>query len=252
MNTSSTEVNAGFGDHAVVTKSEWLAAGAKLVALEKAFTRERDKLSANRREMPWVEVEKEYTFDTPEGKKTLGQLFEGKSQLIVFHFMFGPGWAEGCEGCSFVSDHTDTAVPHIESKDVKFVAISRAPLAEFLPFKKHMGWHFDWVSSAGTTFNYDYDVSFKPEELAEPVFYNYREQKLNYEEQNGITVFVKTPEGRIFRTYSAYERGEDLFMTTYNWLDITPRGRDENMPGTGQWNSVNPSNWVRLHDQEGR
>lgn len=250
---TTTQVNAGFGDHAVVPKSEWIAAGRDLVAQEKAFTRERDKLSAKRREMPWMEVEKEYLFDATDGKKTLGELFEVKSQLIVFHFMFAPEWDEGCDGCSFVSDHVDAAVPHLESKDVKYVAISRAPPAKFLPFKKRMGWHFDWVSSEGTTFNYDFGVAFKPEDLsAGPVFYNYREQNLNSEDQNGVTVFVKTPDGRIFRTYSTYERGEDLLMTTYNWLDLTPKGRDEDIPGTGQWNSIKPSNWVRLHDQDGR
>lgn len=250
---TATTVNIGSGDHAVVTESEWLAAGAALVAQEKAFTRERDKLSAKRREMPWTEVKKEYVFETQDGKKTLGDLFEGKSQLIVFHFMFAPGWEEGCEGCSFVSDHLDPAVPHLESKDVKYVAISRAPLAEFLPFKKHMGWHFDWLSSAETTFNYDFGVSFRREDLAAgPVFYNYREQTLKGEEQNGLTVFVKTPDGRIFRTYSTYERGEDLLMTTYNLLDLTPKGRDEDTPGNAQWSSVKPTEWVRFHDQDGR
>lgn len=240
---TATEVNAGFGDHAVVTESEWLAAGRALLVQEKAFTRERDKLSAKRREMPWVEVKKEYSFDTPEGKKTLGELFEGKNQLIVYHFMFAPGWDEGCPGCSFVSDHIGGALPHLESKDVKYVAVSRAPLAEFLPFKERMGWTFDWVSSQGSTFNYDFSASFIPEDLAAgPVLYNFVEQKLKSEDQPGLTVFVKSPDGRIFRTYSTYERGLDILLTTYNLLDLTPKGRDED----------GGMSWVRFHDQYGK
>jgi predicted dithiol-disulfide oxidoreductase (DUF899 family) len=242
MQTAS-KVNAGFGDHAVATHSEWLAAARELVAQEKAFTRERDKLSAKRRDMPWVEVDKLYTFHTPEGEKTLGDLFEGKSQLMVYHYMFAPGWDEGCPGCSFVSDHIDGALPHVESKDVKYVAVSRAPLAEFLPFKERMGWKFDWVSSAGTTFNYDFGVSFLPDDLSSGnVLYNYTEQKLKSQEQPGLTVFVKSPDGRIFRTYSTYERGLDLLLNAYNLLDLTPKGRDE----------AGAMDWVKFHDQYGK
>jgi predicted dithiol-disulfide oxidoreductase (DUF899 family) len=240
---TATKVNAGFGEHAVVTDREWIAASRELLAQEKAFTRERDKLSAKRREMPWVQIEKEYVFDTPEGKKTLGELFEGKSQLIVYHYMYAPGWDEGCTGCSFVSDHVDGALVHLNSKDVKYVAVSRAPLAEFLPFKERMGWNFDWVSSEGTTFNYDFGVSFKPQDLtAGNVMYNFTEQPLKSEEQPGLTVLVKTPDGRIFRTYSTYERGLDLLLTAYNLLDLTPKGRDEE----------GAMSWVRFHDQYGK
>jgi predicted dithiol-disulfide oxidoreductase (DUF899 family) len=246
------KVNLGFGDHIVVSKDEWFSAAEQLVAQEKAFTRERDKLSANRRNMPWMEITQEYLFDTPMGKKKLGELFEDKSQLIVFHFMFAPDWVEGCEGCSFVCDHVDAAVPHIESKDIKFIAISRASLATFLPFKKRMGWHFDWISSEGTTFNYDFGVSFKPDDLsAGPVYYNYREQPIRNQDQPGVTVFVKAPDGRVFRTYSTYERGEDLLMTTYNWLDLTPKGRDEDTPETNpKWFTVEPSSWPRLRPSD--
>lgn len=237
---TATKVDAGIAGHPVVAESEWMEAARGLLAQEKAFTRERDRLSAKRRELPWTEVTKEYTFDAPAGRKTLAQLFEGKSQLIAYHFMFAPGWVEGCPGCSFLSDHIDGTLPHLESKDVKYVAVSRAPLAEFLPYKKRMGWKFDWVSSAGTSFNYDFGVSFKPEDLAAgPVQYNYTVQPLKSQEQPGLTVFVKTPEGRIFRTYATYERGLDLLLTTYNLLDLTPKGRDEE----------SAMDWVRYHDQ---
>jgi predicted dithiol-disulfide oxidoreductase (DUF899 family) len=240
---TAEKVNTAFGDHAAVTESEWMAASRDLLAQEKAFTRERDKLSAKRRELPWVEVEKDYAFETPDGTKSLGDLFEGKSQLIVYHFMFAPGWDEGCSGCSFISDQIDGALLHLKAKDVKYVAVSRAPLAEFLPFKSRMDWKFDWVSSAGTTFNYDFGVSFKPEDLAAgPVQYNFTDQKLKSEEQPGLTVFTKTPDGRIYRTYSTYERGLDLLLDTYNLLDLTPKGRDEE----------GGMSWVRLHDQYGK
>jgi predicted dithiol-disulfide oxidoreductase (DUF899 family) len=232
---TATKSNLEIRDHTVVPQDEWIAAGQELLAQEKAFTRERDKLSAKRREMPWMEVTKEYVFDTLDGKKTLGELFEGKSQLIVYHRMFAPGDDEGCTGCSFVSDHIDNTLAHLESKDVKYVAVSRGPLADFMPFKKRMGWKFDWVSSSGTTFNYDFDVSFKPQDLAAgDVRYNFVEQKLS--------VFAKTEDGRIFRTYSTYERGLDLLLTTYNLLDLTPKGRDED----------GAMSWVKFHDQYGK
>ncbi len=235
-------VNAGFGAHGVVSQDEWIAAGQELLAKEKEFTKLRDQLSAKRRELPWVAVTKDYVFETNEGKKSLGELFGDKSQLIVYHFMFAPGWDEGCMGCSFVSDHFDAALLHMPAKDVAFVAVSRAPLAEFQAFKKRMGWKFPWVSSAGTTFNYDFGVSFHQKDYeAGPVFYNFKDQKLTSEEQPGLTVFVKDADGRIYRTYSTYERGLDMLLGTYNLLDLTPKGRDE----------TSGMKWVTFHDRYG-
>ncbi|HVT11866.1 MAG TPA: thioredoxin family protein [Fimbriimonadaceae bacterium] len=226
--------------HPVVSQDEWMAASVELLAKEKEFTKLRDQLSAKRRELPWVQVTQEYEFETPEGKKSLRDLFGDKSQLIVYHFMFAPGWDEGCPGCSFVSDHFDGALLHMKAKDVAFVAISRAPLAEFLPFKKRMGWGFDWISSAGSTFSYDFGASFRREDLdAGPVVYNFKEQSMKSEDQPGLTVFVKDAEGRIFRTYSTYERGLDLLCGAYNLLDLTPKGRDES----------SAMDWVDFHDK---
>ncbi len=226
--------------HPVVSQDEWMAASAELLAKEKEFTKLRDQLSARRRALPWVQVAKEYQFDTPEGKKSLRDLFGDKSQLIVYHFMFAPGWEEGCTGCSFVSDHFDGALLHLKPKDVAFVAVSRASLAEFQPFKKRMGWGFDWISSAGSTFSYDFGASFRREDLdAGPVVYNFKEQPIQSEDLPGLTVFVKDAEGRIFRTYSTYERGLDLLLGTYNLLDLTPKGREEQ----------SAMDWVDFHDR---
>src|SRR5579862_4423407 len=172
--------NAGFGDHKVVSQEEWIAASQDLLKKEKEFTKLRDKLSVERRQLPWVEVTKEYLFDTPAGKRSLKDLFGTKTQLITYHFMFAPGWEEGCTGCSFVSDQFDAALLHLKPKDVALVAISRATLAEFLPFKERMGWKFDWFSCANNSFAYDFGASFHQEDVdAGPVFYNFKEQKLN-------------------------------------------------------------------------
>jgi predicted dithiol-disulfide oxidoreductase (DUF899 family) len=245
MSTIANETNnvdAASRNHKVVSQAEWLAASRELLAKEKEFTKLRDQLSEKRRELPWVEVTKEYVFDTPEGKKSLAELFGSRSQLIVYHFMFAPGWDEGCPGCSFVSDHFDGSLLHLKPKDVAFVAVSRAPLEEFLPFKERMGWRFDWVSSAGTTFNYDFGVSFHRGDLdAGPVLYNFTEQSLKNDEQPGLSVFVKAADGRIFRTYSTYERGLDPLLGTYNLLDLTPKGRDE----------AHGMDWVTHHDKYG-
>jgi predicted dithiol-disulfide oxidoreductase (DUF899 family) len=223
----------------VVTREQWLEASRELLRKEKELTRFRDKVSRLRRELPWVRVEKEYTFDSPEGPATLSDLFGDKSQLIVYHFMYGPGWEEGCPGCSFVSDHVDAARRHFEHHDIAYVAVSRAPLAEFLPFKKRMGWTFRWVSSNGTDFNYDYSVSFRREDLdGGPVLYNFTMQKLNGDEQPGLSVFFKDAEGRVYHTYSTYERGLDLLLGAYNFIDLAPKGRDE----------ASPMEWVRYHD----
>ena len=223
--------------HPVVSEKEWLAAGLGLLKKEKAFTRQRDELTKQRQELPWMEVKK-YEFDTTQGKKTLADLFGDKNQLMTYHFMFAPGWEEGCPGCSFVSDHFDAVVRHLETKGIAFVAVSRAPLQEFLPFKARMGWNFEWVSSNGSEFNYDFGVSFRREDLDRgPVLYNFVEQKLRSEEQPGLSVFFKDEEGRIYRTYSTYERGLDLLIGVYNFIDLTPVGRNEQ----------SPMDWVEFH-----
>ena len=227
----------------VVSEKEWLAARQKLLAKEKEFSRQRDAMAALRREMPWVKVEKNYTFDWPNGKVSLANLFDGRSQLIVYHFMLGPDWKEGCPGCSFLADTFDGAIPHLAARDTSFVVVSRAPLAQILPFQKRMGWHFPWVSSSGTSFNYDYRVSFTKEERdTGSIFYNYGPFKRTDEEHPGASVFQKNDAGEIFHTYSTYARGLDSMLAAYNWLDITPKGRDEANLGF-------PMAWVRHHDK---
>jgi predicted dithiol-disulfide oxidoreductase (DUF899 family) len=232
----------------VVSREEWLAARKKLLAKEKRLTRERDAIAAERRQLPWVKVEKNYVFDSPSGKKTLADLFEGRSQLIVYHFMFGPEWKEGCPSCSFNMDHTDGALVHLGQRDVSFAAVSRAPLSKIGPFKKRMGWTFSWVSSYGTDFNYDYQASFAPEQIAKgKVEYNFDLVEFPSAEAPGISVFYKDKDGNIFHTYSAYARGSENTVNTYNYLDLAPKGRDEDeLPFT--------MSWVRHHDryQNGR
>ena len=230
--------------HQVVTAEEWIAAGKGLLQKEKEFTRARDVLSAARRELPWMKVETDYVFEGSDGPISLADLFNGNSQLIVYHMMYAPGWEEGCPGCSFVCDHLDSARQHFEHHDVAYVAISRAPFADFAAFKDRMGWKFRWVSSNQNTFNYDFGVSYHREDLdAGPVLHNFTMQKLNGDEQPGLSVFTKDEDGNIYRTYSTYERGLDLLVGAYNYLDLTPKGRNE----TG------PMSWVNFHDQyEGR
>jgi predicted dithiol-disulfide oxidoreductase (DUF899 family) len=226
--------------HQVVSADEWIAASRAFLKREKEFTRARDALSAARRELPWVRIDKEYVFDGPNGSIRLADLFDGRSQLLVYHFMYAPGWDEGCAGCSFVCDHVDAARQHFEHHDVAYVAVSRAPLAEFQAFKARMGWTFPWVSSNGNDFNYDMGVSFRREDLDRgPVPFNFTEQKLSGEEQPGLTVFTKDADGNVYRTYSTYERGLDLLIGAYNYLDLTPNGRNE----TG------PMSWMRFHDR---
>jgi predicted dithiol-disulfide oxidoreductase (DUF899 family) len=227
----------------VVAPNKWLAARKQLLAKEKEFTRLRDELSRLRREMPWEKVEKQYLFDGPEGKETLASLFGGRSQLIVYHFMFGPGWKEGCPSCSFVSDGIDGTVPHLAARDTTMLAISRATLPEIEAFKKRMGWKFKWVSSFGSDFNFDYHVSFsKAEKEKGKVYYNYAEGGFPSEEGPGTSVFYKDAAGDIFHTYSSYARGLDMLVGTYNYLDLTPKGRDEGaLPRTMAW--------VRHHDR---
>jgi predicted dithiol-disulfide oxidoreductase (DUF899 family) len=229
--------------HPVVSREEWLAARKALLLEEKELTRMRDRLNAARRALPWVKVAKDYLFEGPEGRETLSDLFAGRSQLIVKHFMFGPGWSEGCVGCSFESDHAEAALVHLEHHDVSYVAVSRAPSAEIEPFRKRMGWHFKWVSSYGSDFNYDFHVSFTADEMARgEASYNYERQQVASDEMSGKSVFYKDETGAIFHTYSSYARGGELFLGTYHYLDITPKGRNE----TGRGNLTD---WVRHHDR---
>ena len=231
--------------HTVVTRDEWLEARRAHLAREKEFSRLRDQLSAERRAMPWVKVDKPYVFERAEGKVTLGDLFDGRRQLIVYHFMFGPGWEEGCPNCSFLADHIDGAVPHLAQRDVTLLAVSRAPLRQIEAFKKRMGWRFTWVSSYGNDFNRDYHVSFTKEEAAKgAVFYNFGLREFRSEEAPGLSVFYKDEHGEVFHTYSSYGRGLDLLMGTYNYLDLAPKGRDEDALAFTMA-------WVRHHDRYG-
>ena len=212
----------------IVSRQEWLGARKKLLAREKRLTHERDAIAAERRQLPWVKVEKNYVFDTRSGKQTLADLFDGKSQLIVYHFMFGPDWQEGCPSCSFIMDHTDGALAHLAQRDVSFAAISRAPISKIEAFKKRLGWKFNWVSSNGSDFNYDYHVSFTPEQKAQgKVEYNFDLMEFPSAEAPGISVFYKDKNGTIFHTYSAYARGTEAPLGTYAYLDLVPKGRDE-------------------------
>jgi predicted dithiol-disulfide oxidoreductase (DUF899 family) len=232
--------------HEVVSRDEWIAARKELLRKEKEFTRQRDGLSRQRRELPWVKVEENYLFDGPQGKETLADLFDGRSQLIVYHFMFHPDWHEGCPSCSFVVDHLDGTIPHLAARDVSLVLVSRAPLAKIATFKKRMGWRFRWVSSFGSDFNYDYHVSFTPEQKATgKVDYNYAMEEFPSDESPGASVFYKDSEtGEIFHTYSAYARGLEPLMLTYALLDLVPKGRDEDGLGFTM-------EWLRHHDRYG-
>lgn len=232
----------------VVSRDEWLAARKQLLIEEKELTHHVDRVRAMRRELPWVRVEKTYVFDGPHGKETLADLFAGRSQLIVRHFMFGPGWQEGCVGCSFASDHVEGALAHLEHHDVTYVAVSRAPLADIEAFRRRMGWQFKWVSSFGSDFNYDYHVSFTPEEVARgKAVYNFELQDLRVpiEELSGVSVFYREGSGEVFHTYSCHARGDEGGLTTYFYLDLTPKGRNETGPGH------NLTDWVRHHDRYG-
>jgi predicted dithiol-disulfide oxidoreductase (DUF899 family) len=230
-------------DHQVATRDEWITARKELLAKEKEMTRLTDQLNADRRNLPWVKVEKPYVFETSDGQKTLADLFDGRSQLIVYHFMFGPQAKEGCVGCSFFADHVDGPNMHIAHHDVSFVAISRAPLSQIDAYKQRMGWRFNWVSSSSTDFNYDFHVSFRKEDLAKgKVYYNYEMTDASMEDLHGMSVFFKDESGAIFHTYSSYGRGDERGLGAYMFLDVTPRGRNENGPG------VNLTDWVRRHD----
>jgi predicted dithiol-disulfide oxidoreductase (DUF899 family) len=227
----------------VVSHSDWLAARKQFLEKEKEYTRVRDELSRQRRQLPWEKVEKNYVFDGSAGKESLADLFGARSQLIIYHFMLGPGWKEGCPSCSYLADHFDGTTIHLAHRDVAFGVISHAPIAEIEAFKKRMGWRFKWVSSFNNSFNFDYHVSFTPEELAsKKVQYNYKEMAFPVEEAPGLSVFAKDEAGDLFHTYSAYGRGLDIFIGTYNFLDHVPKGRDEE----GLKHSMA---WVRHHDK---
>jgi predicted dithiol-disulfide oxidoreductase (DUF899 family) len=230
-------------DPKVVSRAEWLELRKKLLIKEKSYGRQGDALAAERRELPWVRVDKNYVFEAPGGKESLADLFERRSQLIVQHFMFGPGWKEGCPSCSFMADHVGGALVHLAHRDVTFVAVSRAPLTQIEAFKKRMGWEFKWVSSAGNDFNFDYGVSFTKEEMAKgKVDYNYRMESFPSEEAPGISVFYRNDAGDVFHTYSTYARGVESMMGTYRLLDLVPKGRDE----VGLRSTMG---WVRHHDR---
>lgn len=231
--------------HAIVSQAEWLTARKTLLAKEKEFTRARDALSAQRRELPWTRVDKNYVFDGPQGKEALADLFAGKSQLIIYHFMLGPGWVQGCPSCSFLADHFDGAIPHLAQRDVNFVVVSRAPFKEIEAYKKRMGWKFKWMSSYGNNFNFDFHVSFTKEEVASgQAEYNFSKGDRSGgpgEERPGLSAFIKNGDA-VFRTYSTYGRGLDIIVGTYNLLDLVPKGRDE---AALPW----PMAWVRRHDE---
>jgi predicted dithiol-disulfide oxidoreductase (DUF899 family) len=246
MKKETTMSQSSIIDHPVVSREAWIKERKALLAEEKQMTRLRDTLNEKRRALPWVRMEKAYVFDTPDGRKTLSDLFDGRSQLIVKHFMLAPGQKDGCVGCSFEVDHVEPALQHIENHDVKFVSIARAPLHEIESFKKRMGWHFDWVSSSGSDFNYDFDVSFTPEQVQQgKAYYNYHETEVPLEDLSGFSVFYKTEDGEIFHTYSTFGRGAEEVLGSYMLLDLTPKGRNENGP------NFNLTDWVRHHDRYG-
>jgi predicted dithiol-disulfide oxidoreductase (DUF899 family) len=226
----------------IVTHDKWLEARRDLLAAEKDLTRRGDEVARLRRQLPWVRVEKDYVFDGPDGRQTLAELFAGRRQLLVQHFMLAPGWEEGCKSCSYMADHTDGMLAHLAQRGVSFVAVSRAPLAEIERFRRRMGWHFHWVSSFGSDFNYDFKVSFTPEEIATGrIDYNFGKWSLTGEEWPGVSAFCKDDAGDVFRTYSTYGRGVEVMMGAYRMLDLTPKGRDE-PEGRGMA-------WVRHHDR---
>jgi predicted dithiol-disulfide oxidoreductase (DUF899 family) len=233
-------------NHKVVSRDEWIEARKQFLIKEKEFTRLRDQLSQQRRDLPWEAVSEEYVFEGSNGKQTLPELFDGRSQLIVYHFMFDPSWDAGCPHCSFWADNFNGIVVHLKHRDVTMIAVSRAPYSKLAAYEKRMGWNFKWVSSHGTDFNFDYHVSFTPEELArKEAFHNFTTQTPPGSETVGISVFYKAETEKVYHTYSTYSRGVDMVNGAYNYLDLVPKGRDE----AGQ---RNPQFWVRRHDEYGR
>jgi predicted dithiol-disulfide oxidoreductase (DUF899 family) len=235
--------SGGSQHHAVVSHEAWLAARTAFLAEEKRFTRLRDELSRQRRELPWERVDKEYVFDGPNGREPLAELFGDRSQLIVYHFMFSPAWDEGCKHCSFWADNFDGIDVHLKHRDVSFVAISRAPLAKIDAFKKRMGWSFKWMSSFESDFNFDYQASFTAEARARgAALYNYSTMDIGEEDREGASVFYRDEHGAVFHTYSCYARGIDMLNGAYHYLDLVPKGRDEDRLEFTQA-------WVNYHDR---
>lgn len=234
-------------DHKVVSHKEWMKARTELLRREKEFTHAREAMAATLRKLPWEKVDKEYVFEGENGKVTLSDLFAGRSQLVIYHFMFAPGWDEGCPGCSFMADHIDGPNQHLRHHDVTLMCVSHAPLNKLVAYKKRMGWQFPWVSSEGSDFNYDFGVSFTKEQLDKAELpYNYStmtEKRYQTEELPGLSVFYKDASGQIFHTYSTYARGLDRFIGAYQFLDVTPKGRSE----TGPTREL--KDWVKRHDQ---
>lgn len=227
-------------EHAVATREAWNDARIALLKHEKEMTKLRDKIRAERQSLPWVKIDKDYAFESESGKVSLVDLFDGRSQLIIYHFMFGPDWEEGCPGCSFQCDHVAGALVHLENHDVTFVAVSRAPLPKIQAYHARMGWPFRWVSSFGSDFNYDFHVSFTPEQIANGTGrYNFSDQPVDMDELPGESAFYKNDAGEIFHTYTAYSRGNEEAITTYMYLDNAPLGRNE----TGDM-----MDWMRRHD----
>jgi len=238
----TNEGSSGIKNHPVVSREEWLSARMALLAKEKELTRLRDDLSRQRRELPWVKVDKPYVFDGPNGRETLAGLFGTRSQLVVYHFMFNPEWDEGCKHCSFWADNFNGIGVHLNHRDVSLVAVSRAPLAKIEAFKKRMGWGFKWLSSFHNDFNYDYHASFTPEEVKNgTAFYNYEKTDPGFADREGVSVFYKDESGSVFHTYSSYARGIDMLNAAYHYLDLVPKGRDEDRLEFTQA-------WVRHHD----
>ncbi len=231
-------------EHKIVSGEQWIKARRALLAKEKAFTRLRDELSRERRALPWEAVTKDYVFDGPDGKEKLPELFAGRSQLVVYHFMFGPDWDAGCPHCSRWADNFNGIIVHLNQRDVTMVAVSRAPYPKLAAYRQRMGWSFKWLSSHGSDFNFDYHVSFTSEEVArKKALYNFVEQDPGVSEREGVSVFVKDDQGRVFHTYSAHARGIDMLNVDYHYLDLVPKGRDEGDRGPF---------WVRRHDEYGR
>lgn len=230
-------------NHQIGTRDEWLAARKKLLVKEKELTHARDALAAERRALPWVKIEKNYVFDSTKGKVSLADLFENRSQLMIYHFMYLPEWDAGCTGCSFLCDHVDAARRHFEHNDLSFAAVSRTPVDKIEAYKKRMGWTFNWVSSLHSDFNYDFHVSWTRVQLAAgPVDYNFRPQKLTIEDMHGESMFYKDADGTIYHTYSSFERAGEEIANTYRFLDLAPLGRNEGPDG-------NMSKWMRRHDE---
>jgi predicted dithiol-disulfide oxidoreductase (DUF899 family) len=231
--------------HKIVSRDEWIEARKHLLANEKEFTKARDRLSHARRELPWVRVDKTYTFDGPNGKETLAELFEGRSQLVIYHFMYGPEMEAACTSCSFWADNFERTIVHLNARDVTMIAVSRSPFPRLDAFRKRMGWTFTWMSSAENDFNFDYNVSFTREQVAKgEASYNYAPTETKMTELPGISVFCKDPAGTVFHTYSCYARGLDMMNAAYHYLDLVPKGRDEQGP--------HAMAWVRYRDSYGR